>query len=104
MNHAQVHAWLAARSPQRPAALAARMAELIDAGRPAPPEASRTMAETLSTLGLQALAGVTAAPPGARIALDLLAADAFVTYAFEAASEEGEDVAPLVARLLREAA
>ena len=35
-------------------------------------------------------------------AMDLLAADAFVTYAFEAASEAGEDVTELARRLLAE--
>jgi hypothetical protein len=33
--------------------------------------------------------------------MDLLAADAFVTYAFEAASEEAADVAVLATRLLQ---
>jgi hypothetical protein len=37
------------------------------------------------------------------VALDLLAADSFVTYAFEAAAEEGLDVGPVAAHLLERA-
>ena len=61
------------------------------------------MAETMGTLGIVTLAGLRdRQAQGEGVALDLLAADAFVTYAFEAAAEEGTDVTALVQRLLRE--
>jgi len=41
-----------------------------------------------------------AAPDASAAAMELLAADAFVTYAFEAASEEGSDVTGLAHQLL----
>jgi len=80
-------AWLAQRRPAPPPALAAHLAAAA-AGSPAP-EASPG---TLVALGHRLLARVTAAPAGGReLALDLLAADAFVTYAFEAQAEADVD-------------
>jgi hypothetical protein len=44
----------------------------------------------LAELGRELLARVASRPSGGReLALDLLAADAFVTYAFEAQAEDG---------------
>ena len=63
-----------------------------------------TIAETVVLIATDLLARVACSsdPRSRSLALDLLAADAFVTYAFEAAAEEGVEVAPLVSRLLAE--
>lgn len=93
--------WLAAREPAAPALLAER----LDRFARALPEArlDATMTRTMCALGLHALEGSLArGETGDEAALDLLAADAFVTYAFEAAAEEGLDVTPVAARLLAE--
>jgi len=83
-----------------------------DARRPgrdtsdAPPARSGPVTSaTAPDVGRPAINTSHAPPAGSRressaTALDLLAADAFVTYAFEAASEEGTDVAGLATRLL----
>jgi len=59
------------------------------------------MTEAMRVLGLTTLATVGTGDDD-QTALTLLAADAFVTYAFEAAAEERLPVAPLVSRLLAE--
>jgi len=84
-----VLAWLDARRPAPPAALRASLeAALTDSAEPLP--------EHLAELGRRVLVRVVGRPGGGReLALDLLAADAFVTYAFEAQAEA--DVARLVA-------
>jgi len=84
-----VLAWLDARRPAPPAALRASLeAALTDSAEPLP--------EHLAELGRRVLVRVGGRPGGGReLALDLLAADAFVTYAFEAQAEA--DVARLVA-------
>ena len=95
--------WLAAREPPAPALLAQRLERFVRAL----PEArlDATMTRTMCALGLHALEGSLArGETGDAAALDLLAADAFVTYAFEAAAEEGLDVTPVAARLLAEVA
>jgi hypothetical protein len=79
-------AWLESRTPAPPPALATRLRAVLDADREAPldeiPERCLAGAERL-------LAGLLDAPAASReAALDLLAADALVTYAFEAAGEE----------------
>ncbi len=67
----------------------------LESRRPAPPEALH-----LSAVGRELLARVAASPRGGReLALDLLAADAFVTYAFEAQAEA--DVGGLAALVER---
>jgi hypothetical protein len=73
-----------------PPALAAHLAATAARSPAAPsPEASPGH---LVALGHRLLARVTAAPAGGReLALDLLAADAFVTYAFEAQAEADVD-------------
>ncbi len=59
------------------------------------------MTQAMSGLGLCALEGsVARGESGDEVALDLLAADAFVTYAFEAAAEEGADVRQAAAELI----
>lgn len=81
MTGVQVLAWLDARRPAPPEALAARLRRAVsDADLPLP--------DHLALLGERVLEGVAARPEGGReLALDLLAADAFVTYAFEAQAE-----------------
>ena len=99
----RVLAWLAAREPAAPALLAQRLGRLVRALPDARLDA--TMTEAMCALGLHALEGSLArGETGDEAALDLLAADAFVTYAFEAAAEEGLDVTPVAVRLLAEAA
>jgi hypothetical protein len=79
----EVLAWLDARRPVPPATLRERL-------RGAVHETPLPLAEHLAELGRELLAGVASRPSGGReLALDLLAADAFATYAFEAQAEEG---------------
>jgi hypothetical protein len=74
-------AWLTGRKPTPPEALAVRLAETVGDEAGAPPA-------TLATIGGQLLKRVaTATTQDRRQALDLLAADALVTYAFEAQAE-----------------
>jgi hypothetical protein len=97
-----IGAWLAAREPAPPTALAQRLRQVLDTV-PEAALAGMGMAEAMGTLGaltLGALGDRGAQAEG--VALDLLAADAFVTYAFEAAAEEGTDVPALAQRLLKE--
>ena len=126
VSRAAVLAWLAARQPAPPTDLASKLAECVDAA-PEAVLAGESLPEVVGALGTWLLESVVerqktardaapdvgrpaintshAPPAGSRressaTALDLLAADAFVTYAFEAASEEGTDVAGLATRLL----
>ncbi|HUC41884.1 MAG TPA: hypothetical protein VMR92_13670 [Gemmatimonadales bacterium] len=83
MTRAEVLAWLDARRPAPPAALRERL-------RGAVHDAEGSIVAHLARLGNELLDGVIARPAGGReLALDLLAADAFATYAFEAQAEEG---------------
>ncbi len=83
MTRQDVRTWLAQRRPAPPPALAAHLAAA--AGETGSGE---SLPEHLVRLGQRLLARVTAAPAGGReLALDLLAADAFVTYGFEAQAE-----------------
>lgn len=105
MTRSAALAWLAARSPSRPDALAVHMTRSVQNCPSSALAAASTMADAMAVLGLVTLAAVTAAgSEGPELALELLAADAFVTYAFEAAGEEDVSVGPLVERLLHEAA
>jgi hypothetical protein len=96
VTRGEVLVWLDTRRPTPPAALLAHLrAAIVDAPLPLP--------EHLARLGCDMLARVTAHPEGGReLALDLLAADAFVTYAFEAQADV--DVRGLAALALRVAA
>ncbi len=98
VSRASVRAWLQSRQPPPPATLATKLAELLDA---APDSAlgGDSMASVMGALGFFALHSRLGAPDSA---MDLLAADAFVTYAFEAASEGGRDVTGLAHELLAE--
>ncbi len=103
MRREEVVAWLVAREPPAPAALAARLTALA---REAPPAVQgATMTETMSALGRFALdRSLGRGETGDDVALDLLAADAFVTYAFEAAAEESADVRRAVKGLITQMA
>ena len=91
MTREAVLAWLGSREPAAPALLADRLAALANQAPPAPLGA--TMTDTMQALGRFALErSLARGEEGSDVALDLLAADAFVTYAFEAAAEEGVDV------------
>ena len=81
MTGGEVLAWLESRRPAPPAALLAPLeAAVTDRAAPLP--------DHLSAVGRELLARVAASPrAGRELALDLLAADAFVTYAFEAQAE-----------------
>jgi len=99
MNRDDVLAWLAAREPAAPALLTGRLAEVA---RELPADRlGGTMTEAMSELGQYALdRSLGRGDTGNEVALDLLAADAFVTYACEAAAEEDADVRRAVTNLL----
>jgi hypothetical protein len=81
-----VQAWLAGRGPAAPPGLAARLEDA--AAMPGAPGIEGALADRLARLGLALLNRVAGAPAGGReLAADLLAADAMVTYAFEAQAE-----------------
>ena len=85
MTRAEVLAWLDTRRPLPPARLRERLRTAV---RDAPDE----LPAHLARHGRELLDAVAAHPEGGReLALDLLAADAFATYAFEAQAEEGKD-------------
>ena len=95
MSGSELRAWLAGRRPTPPAVLRAH----LDAGLDDAP-GSLSLADQLAWLGQRFLARVSAQAAGGReLALDLLAADAFVTYAFEAQAEA--DVSHLAALAAR---
>ena len=81
MTRTEVLAWLETRRPAPPATLRKRLEGSVqDVPLPLPAH--------LAELGRQLLVRVASHPVGGReLALDLLAADAFVTYAFEAQAE-----------------
>ena len=103
MTREAVRIWLSSRTPAPPAALATKLHQCLD-GAPDATFAGGSLAEIAGRLGVATLrAAVERQNAGSEAAaMDLLAADAFVTYAFEAASDGGEDVAALVRRLLVE--
>ena len=87
MTRNEVLAWLDSRRPAPPGALRERLHGAVDQLLPAP---GSPLPAYLAQLGRELLARVAARPDGGReLALDLLAADAFATYAFEAQAEEG---------------
>jgi len=81
VTRTEVLAWLATRRPAPPRALRAQIERAVtDMPLPLPAH--------LAELGRALLGRVASRPDGAReLALDLLAADAFITYAFEAQAE-----------------
>lgn len=104
MTREAIEHWLAARTPNRPPALATQMSRFIAECPAAELNGATTMAAAMGALGIHAVSRVAGErEPSEGQALELLAADAFVTYAFEAAAEEGVDVMPLALHLLRAA-
>jgi hypothetical protein len=80
VTRAELATWLDERTPDVPPVLRQHLNAFIDSGR-----RGEAMPEHLARLGRAALERVIARGQGGReLALDLLAADAFVTYAFEA--------------------
>jgi hypothetical protein len=100
MTRPQVLSWLASREPVPPAPLASKLAAVV-ASAPTAIFAGDSVAKVMGGLGAFTL---DSQPSALDQALHLLAADAFVTYAFEAASEEGTDVADLARVLVGEVA
>ena len=99
MTREEVLTWLDARRPPPPAALSAHLRSVVA-------DAAVSLPDHLARLGRDLLGRVTAQPGGGReLALDLLAADAFVTYAFEAQAEaDVRGLAALAARVAAEGA
>ena len=82
MTRAEVLAWLDTRRPAPPATLRQRLHSAVH-------DSPLALAAHLSQLGQELLEQVVARPgAGREAALDLLAADAFTTYAFEAEAEQ----------------
>jgi hypothetical protein len=97
--------WLAARVPERPAALAEQMSRSLAACPASALGSANSVAHAMGLVGAWVLTSVNAwEPQSTEVALELLAADAFVTYAFEAATEENIAIGELAVRLLKEAA
>jgi len=89
MTRHDVLQWLEQRRPAPPPAFAAHLAAVAADAPALQPE---SLPAHLVELGQRLLARVTATPGGGReLALDLLAADAFVTYGFEAQAEVDVD-------------
>jgi hypothetical protein len=99
MKAQDVVAWLDTRVPAPPGALRARLERMID-------DSPEPLPEHLARLGRDLLDRVARNPEqGRELALDLLAADAFVTYAFEAQTEAGvQELAPLANAIARDGA
>jgi hypothetical protein len=92
MTRDDVLAWLDSRQPAPPKALRERLHRAVGELLPAP---GSLLPAYLARLGRELLEVVAARPEGGReLALDLLAADAFATYAFEAQAEEGGGIGP----------
>ena len=88
MKRAAIISWLAARRPAAPPTLVEPMTRWLE-------DSPTSLPEHLAQAGRTLLDHVLARPQGGReLALDLLAADALVTYAFEAQAEV--DVGALV--------
>jgi len=85
--------WLETRTPEAPVVLRVRIADLV---LDHPEWESMPLPEALMAAGERLMQDVLAAPPRNRdSALDLLAADACVTYAFEAAADDPVRIAGL---------
>lgn len=94
-----LRAWLAGREPPPPDALRARLDELVCAH---PEWEGLPLPEALLAAGDQLLRQVLAAPAKSRTtAVDLLAADAALTYAFEAASDAPDQLVALAEGAVR---
>ena len=101
MTRALVEAWLAGRAPRRPRELAEEMSRRIARTPDIAIAQLESVADALGAIGAAMLLDVADRDPQApNLALELLAADAFVTYAFEAAAEEGIEITPIVQGVL----
>jgi hypothetical protein len=93
MTRREVLAWLAARRPVPPDALRAGIEAAVGNAELSPLD---PLPDQLALLGRRMLGRVAGRPGGGReLAVELLAADAFITYAFEAQAER--DAAGLAA-------
>ena len=98
MTRTDVLDWLEARRPVPPDALRACLeAAVADAELPSPVP----LPDQLARLGRRLLGRVAGRPDGGReLALELLGADAFITYAFEAQAElDAAGLATLAGRI-----
>ena len=96
----RVARWVAARTPEPPVALAERVGALYARG--AAPEADAPTAAGCVDAAAHAVGALIADGATSRpTALDLLAADALATYAFELASERPESLATLADEAMR---
>ncbi len=86
--------WLDGRRPEAPPSLRQAVREAIERGDPG----AGPLPERLAEAALHALGRVVAEPSTRTQALELLAADALLTYACEAALEEAAQGAPQAAR------
>lgn len=85
MTRREVIAWLEARRPVPPGALRVRLEAAVS---DAELSSDAPLPDQLALLGRRVLGRVAGRPDGGReLALELLAADAFITYAFEAQAE-----------------
>src|SRR5256886_14192054 len=85
MTRREVLAWLAARRPVPPDALRAGIEAVVSDAELSPLD---PLPDQLALLGRQMLGRGAGRPRGGReLAVELLAADAFITYAFEAQAE-----------------
>ncbi len=99
VSRSSVRAWLLARQPQPPAALSAQLASILTGA----PDSAFEAGALSAVLGRLSILTLHDAPPTGDSALVLLASDALVTYAFEAAAEEeGQGVTVVAERLLSE--
>lgn len=80
--------WLDDRGPTVPAALRERMRDAV-AALPVERASGDAIPRALAEAGIACLRAVLRARQGRAVALDLLAADALLTYACEAAAERG---------------
>lgn len=101
MTRERVLSWLASREPAAPPPLRERLERFV--GEVPGERLGSTMTEAMSALCTFALeASLAKGEAGDEAAMDLLAADALVTYAFESAAEEGVEVNPVATKLLVE--
>lgn len=97
MKRGDAREWLDARLREAPARLAEAVRECLD--RAAPSEEPESVGEWLARSAEQELERVADGADEEDVALRLLAADAVLTYAFEAAAEEGTDLKALAGEL-----
>lgn len=90
--------WVESRTPEAPAELRAHMARDLDAGGDAPTDIAQAFMNACEAALDRVL---DSADASRETALDLLSADAYVTYAFEAAAEDPGRVLVLADQAMR---